>query len=140
MFQIKELSKRVGISSKTIRYYEDIELLPEPKRADNGYRVYDETDVDRLCFVSSARNLDFALGDIREILAFRDRQEPPCQYVMNVMADQIETISARIQQLEELRAELLHLQEQGKQLPEDALMKDCVCHLIETVGEKTNES
>ena len=64
MFQISELSKQAGVPAKTIRYYEEIELIPPARRAENGYRIYNETDVERLRFIRRARALDFALDDI----------------------------------------------------------------------------
>jgi DNA-binding transcriptional MerR regulator len=132
MFQIGELSTRTGVSSKTIRYYEEVGLLPPAKRADNDYRIYDDEDVERLGFIRRARSLDFALEDIDEILAFRDRNEPPCSYVMQLMRCQIDEISSRIHDLERTRDELSTLHETGLQLPEDVQMRSCVCHLIGT--------
>ena len=131
MFQISELSKQAGVPAKTIRYYEEIELIPPARRAENGYRIYNETDVERLRFIRRARALDFALDDIDEILAFREQEEPPCRYVMSLMGDQIEQITTRIRDLERLRDELAALHEAGQQLPEDVQMRSCVCHLIE---------
>jgi DNA-binding transcriptional MerR regulator len=98
MFSIGELSQQTGVSTQTIRYYEHIALLPEPCRAENGYRIYDATDVDRLQFITRARKLDFSLDDITEILAFRERNEAPCSVVMAVMAQQIEQIDRRPRQ------------------------------------------
>lgn len=132
MLSIGELSQQTGVSTQTIRYYERIELLPEPNRAGNRYRVYDDSDVERLLFVNRARQLDFALEDIAEILAFRDRNEPPCPYVMNVMAQQIAEIERRIADLQRLRGELVTLHHVGLTMPEDIEMKQCICHLIQS--------
>jgi DNA-binding transcriptional MerR regulator len=135
MYSIGQLSQRTGVSSETIRYYERITLLSRPQRAENGYRQYGETDVERLQFIRRSRALDFTLDEIREILAFRERQEPPCRYVMSVMQERMEEIERRIQDLEKLRDEIKDLHEAGKQLPEDVQMKTCVCHLIQTSKE-----
>lgn len=132
MFTIGDLSEKTGVSTEAIRYYERIGLIPEPQRADNGYRVYAEADVDRLNFIRRARVLDIALDEIDEILAFRDRNEAPCSHVMKVMERRIEEIENRIRDLRRMRDEIKHLYEAGKQLPEDVQMKTCVCHLIQT--------
>ncbi len=132
MWQIGELSERTGVPSKTIRYYEAIGLLPEPQRADNGYRVYGPDDVERLQFIRRARALDFALDEIAEILAFRERNEPPCQHVMNLIGHRIDVIESRIRDLERMRDELKGLHEAGRDLPEDVRMRACICHLIRT--------
>lgn len=53
--KIQELARITGVSAKTIRYYEEIGLLPEPARGENNYRQYDERDVERLRLVAGAR-------------------------------------------------------------------------------------
>ncbi len=55
------LAREAGVNIETIRYYEKIGLLPEPVRAGNGYRVYDETDLKRLSFIRRCRELGFSL-------------------------------------------------------------------------------
>ena len=132
MFSIGELSSQTGVSTQTIRYYERIALLPEPRRAENGYRIYNNADIDRLRFVTRARQLDFSLDDIAEILAFRERNEAPCSVVMDVMARQIDEIDNRITDLIRLREDLAQLHRIGLTMPEDIEMKRCVCHLIKS--------
>ena len=135
MYSIGGLSQLTTVSNETIRFYERIDLLPPPQRATNGYRQYDDTDVERLQFIRRLRSLDFTLEEIREILAFKERQEPPCQYVMNVMDNQIHEIEQRMQDLQKLQGEIKSLYEAGKNLPEDVQMKTCVCHLIQIGGQ-----
>lgn len=132
MLHIGELSKRTGVPSKTIRYYEEIGLLPQPHRAANGYRLYSEEDADRLQFIRRARALNFALDEIAEILAFRERNEPPCRHVMDLICHQIDEIESRIRDLERIRDELRALHEAGQNLPEDVRMRTCICHLVQT--------
>ena len=132
MYSIRELSQNTGVSTEAIRYYERISLLPRAKRASNGYRQYDEVDVQRLQFIRRARALDFALDEIKEILALQEHHEAPCQYVMTVMKERIGEIHERIRELEALREEVTRLYELGKQLPEDVQMKVCICHVIQT--------
>ncbi len=131
MFHIRELCARTGVPPKTVRYYEQIGLLPPAQRAPNGYRLYSDADVERLQFIRNARALDFALDVIAEILAFRDRGAPPCQYVMNVLRDRIGEVEDRIARLQRTKDELVTLYDAGHHLPEDALMRTCVCHLIQ---------
>ena len=132
MYTIGELSQQTDVSREAIRYYERIELLPEPQRFQNGYRQYKDEDVERLQFIRRSRSLDFGIEEIREILAFRERQEPPCQYVINIMEQRVAEIETRIQDLVKLRDEIQVLHEAGRKLPQDVEMKTCVCHLIAT--------
>ena len=132
MFQIGELSKRTGVLRETIRYYERIGLLPPPRRADNDYRVYDETDVERLRFILRARALDFALDEIGETLSFREAGDIPCPYVLKAMALHIEEIEAKIADLQRLRGELEALYTAARAIPpEELAAKGHVCHVIE---------
>lgn len=63
--KVNELSLRTGVNLETIRYYEKQGILPEPKRAANGYRHYDEESVTLLNFIKKCRTLGFSLEDIR---------------------------------------------------------------------------
>ncbi len=129
--QIKELARRTSLSNKTIRYYEEIGLLPLPRRRPNGYRDYGEADVDRVKFVAAARGLDFSLDDIGEILDLRDRPEAPCRVVLDLLQQRADEISQRITNLQRLEAELRELQRLGLTFPTDDVDgKECVCHLI----------
>lgn len=132
MFTIGNLSKKTGVGTEAIRYYERIGLIPKPQRAENGYRVYSEEDSERLSFIRRARVLDFTLDEIDEILAFRERNEAPCSHVMTVMERRIDEIETRIRDLQNMRDEISRLYVVGKQLPEDVQMRSCVCHLIQT--------
>lgn len=129
--QIKELSQRTNLSAKTIRYYEEIGLLPPPKRLPNGYRDYEETAVSRIKLVAGARTLGFSLDNIREILALRDRREAPCRVVLNLLQAKAAEIQQRIRELERLQTELEELHALGLTFPTDDVDgKNCVCHLV----------
>jgi MerR family copper efflux transcriptional regulator len=129
--KINELAETTGLSGKTIRYYESIGVLPQPKRLANGYRVYDDSDIDRLRFVIGLRRLDFSLDDITEILAMRDRREAPCRVVLDLLAEKAEEVSQRIKELVHLETELHQLHAVGLTYPTDDVDgKACVCHLV----------
>lgn len=136
MYSISQLSQQTGVSNETIRYYERISLLPKPIKKSNGYRQYIDQDIDRLKFVQRLRLLDFTLADIREILAFKERKEAPCNYVMTVISEQVDSIAQQIHELQLLQEELNHLHAAGQLLPEDIEMKTCICHVIKTANIK----
>lgn len=132
MLQIGELSQQTGVAIKTIRYYEEIGLLVPASRGENRYRLYDPKDIERLRFIRSARALGFSLHEIAQILAARDRYEPPCDHVMTLIQNHIAEIEIRIRELEQLKSDLASLYKAGQELPEDIDMRSCVCHLIRT--------
>ena len=75
---IGELAKKMGVNPKTIRFYEEIGLMPAPDRTPSGYRQFSNDDLERLRFIRSAQRLNLRLPEIQEILAFRERGEQPC--------------------------------------------------------------
>ena len=79
--RLGELADRAGVSAKAIRYYERIGVLPPAARTGSGYRSYEEADVARLRFIRAAQAVGLRLGEIRGVMAFRDRGEPPCDHV-----------------------------------------------------------
>lgn len=69
---VNEVSKLSGISIRTLHYYDQIGLLPPTDIAENGYRLYDDTAMERLQEILLFRELEFPLGDIQQILQSPD--------------------------------------------------------------------
>jgi MerR family transcriptional regulator, copper efflux regulator len=67
--QIKDVAARTGFSVTTLRYYEEIGLLPETRRTGSGYRTYDESTIEHLAFIARAKQLGCTLDEIRELAA-----------------------------------------------------------------------
>jgi len=129
--QISELTYRTGVAAKTIRYYEEMGLLPTPIRKPNGYRDYREEDIDRLKLVAGARRLDFSLAEISEIIDLRDRQIAPCGVLLNLLDEKAEEIGQRIAELQRVQKDLEALYSVGLTFPtDDDDGKNCVCHLV----------
>lgn len=141
MLQIRELAEKSGVSAKTIRYYEEIGVLPPAERLPNGYRIYHESDLERLRLVSGARQLGLSLDDVREVLALRDRGEAPCHVLLDMMAQKADEIHQRIEELKLLELDLRQLHKLGLTFPTDDVEgKTCVCHLVSDKGEaKSNQ-
>jgi DNA-binding transcriptional MerR regulator len=66
--QIGDVAARTGLSLKTIRYYEDVGLLPESERTPGGFRLYTEHAVERLLLIMHMKPLDFSLAEMKELL------------------------------------------------------------------------
>jgi DNA-binding transcriptional MerR regulator len=77
--RIGEVAAQAGVTTKAIRYYERIGLLAPPARTEAGYRRYDAGTLTRLRFVRAAQAVGLSLGEIREVIAFRDRGVAPDQ-------------------------------------------------------------
>jgi len=115
-FKIGELAKRFGVTVRTLRYYEEIGLLPAA-RLESGYRAYSEEDAQRLRFVLKAKRAGFSLEEIQTILRL-GRHGKACDYVRDAVARHISTLDAQIAELTALRAELLAVQ--ARQRGDDA--------------------
>ena len=107
--RIGELAARFGLNPKTIRYYEEIGLLPRAERSDSGYRLYDEHEVERLGFIRRAKTLGLSLDEIRDILTVQAEGELPCEQVLDLIDMKIRAIDQRIADLVAFRTELATL-------------------------------
>jgi DNA-binding transcriptional MerR regulator len=117
------------VNPTTIRYYEDIGLLPEPQRTASGYRDYTETAVARISFIRAAQSIGLSLGEIREVLALRQQGEAPCPHVITLLDRRATELAERIAALERMRSELVELADQARQLPPRDAAE--FCHIIE---------
>ena len=133
---IRDLSKLTGVSAKTIRYYETVDLMPQPKRDENNFRQYSSDDVERLRFITSARSLGFPIKDISEFLLARDEGIAPCDEVLDKLAEKLDEVDRRIADMLALRETLIEIHREGVKLPRnDVKGENCVCYLIKTYRE-----
>jgi MerR family copper efflux transcriptional regulator len=128
--RIGELADRTGVPVKTIRYYEDIGVLASPERTPSGYRDYDDPAIDRLAFIRAAQAVGLTLGEIRQVVALRERGETPCAHVVELVERRADEISERIAELQRLQGDLHRLAARARRLDP----ADCdplrVCHVI----------
>lgn len=94
-----ELAALTGCNLETVRYYEKINLLPEPPRRPNGYRAYDDTHVQRLRFILRARELGFDIAEIRGLLALMDTERQTCAEVKQRTELHLEDVRGKIADL-----------------------------------------
>lgn len=105
--QIGEVARLVGVSTKTIRYYHEINLLPEPERTDSGYRLYTAQHLLRLQRIRRLRALGLSLERIREVLSTSSEQHEST--LRDALQALVEEMTAHILELEERRAFLQKL-------------------------------
>ena len=100
-----------GVSQRMIRYYEEIGLMPQAFRRDNGYRDYPSKAVDRLRFVANARDLGFSVEEIGALLDLWDNSARASSEVKAIAREHVDDLARKVAALEAMRATLLDLVE-----------------------------
>ena len=105
-----KLAKLVGCNLETIRYYEQIGLLPSPVRGDNGYRLYNDEHVRRLQFIQRAKQLGFSGDAIKNLMKItNDTASFTRAEVKSLTETHIADISRKIKDLQRLQTTLVSL-------------------------------
>lgn len=129
--RIGELATATGLTTKTIRYYESLGLLPKPSRTTSGYRVFSQGDAERLHFISKAKHLGLSLDDARDILTLHDQNQYPCVHVMALLDRKIAEMDALLEHLGDLRRELGQLHTESAERLKDTPKDGSICGIIE---------
>ena len=103
---IGELARRSGYAVQTLRYYEQIGLMPKPPRTSGGQRRYGEDLLRRLLFIRRARDLGFESEDSRGLLDLAGRPDQSCASVDGIAKAHLVSIEDKIARLTALRAEV----------------------------------
>lgn len=127
---IGDLAKRVGINPKTIRYYEEIGLLPPAPRTDTNYRVYRPEDVTRLEFIKKAQVLGLSLAEIKEILQIRESGRLPCEHVRTLLQRKLRELEEHLVRMRAFRRELAEYLEELEDRSQSG-REEAICPHIE---------
>ena len=126
---IGEAARQSGVKVPTIRYYEQIGLLPESPRAENNRRHYDISALRRLAFIRHARELGFGIAAIRSLLMLQDDPGQTCAVVHGIANERLGEVVQRIGSLTALKIEL------------EMMIEDCShghvanCRVIEVLAD-----
>ena len=107
--RIGELADGVGVTTKTVRYYESIGLLAEPERTPSGYRDYGDAAVERLRFVRDSQASGLTLAEIQSVLELKDAGATSCEHTASLVKRHLAEIDAQIERLTLARAEMAAL-------------------------------
>lgn len=126
---IGTIARETGSKVQTVRYYEQIGLMPPPDRTEGNQRLYTRADVERLAFIRHARDLGFSIETIRELLGMADRPDMPCDEADAIVFRHLEDVKARIARMQALQSEL------------ERMLRQCAggaisdCRVIEALGD-----
>jgi DNA-binding transcriptional MerR regulator len=132
-FSIGKAARISGVKVPTIRYYENIGLLPTIARSEANRRTYDKGDLRRLAFIRHARELGFDVDAIRTLLKLQDDPDQPCHAADAVARARLVDVERRIASLQLLRGEL------QKMVRECASGRVGECRVIELLADGSHE-
>lgn len=105
--RIGQLAKRVKVNPKTIRYYEEVGLMPKAKRSESGYRLYTEEEVARLRLIRRAKLLGLSLQESKQVVEYAATRR--CMVLERHL---LELLESKVAKLEDQIAELQLLGEE----------------------------
>lgn len=132
-YRISEAAERTGFSPATLRYYEDIGVVPAPGRSQSGYRVYDERSLGRLTFVARAKQLGLRLDEVASLAGLWDGDEcgPVQQRMADFVAEKLADTRARVDELSALAEQLRIVAARlDTDPPAGACDESCACNIV----------
>lgn len=106
VYRIGDVTKKLGMSADTLRYYEKIKLLHKVSRTPSGIREYDDNDISRLKFIQRAQKMNFSLAEISDLLKMREDPQKVRDDVRQLTADKLNEVDDHLKSLTTLRNEL----------------------------------
>ena len=100
--KIGALARRTGMSAPTIRYYEEIGLLPRAHRQSGGQRRYGEEDIARLAFIRRSRDLGLSIEQVRSLLLLAKDPKRSCVDARDLARHQLDVVRSRLRELKML--------------------------------------
>ena len=122
---ISQAAQQSGLSAKTIRYYEEIQLIAPAARGENGYRQYDGKALEELRFLSRARDVGFDLEESRQLLELQRNSARQSRHARDLVMEKSQKLQSRIEQLVAMQRELLELASRckGDEGPDCAILE-----------------
>jgi DNA-binding transcriptional MerR regulator len=129
--RIGEVAGEAGVSTKTLRFYEERGLLPPPSRTASGYRDYQPDVVERLAFIRDAQGAGLTLEEITGVLALKDAGARTCEHTAALLRDHLAEVDRKLHCLQETRARLAELAERAGALDPAECVDPQRCQVIE---------
>lgn len=131
MLTVSELANQSGTTAHAVRYYTRLGLLRPERNPDNGYRLYQFSEVQWLRFVRQAKQLGYTLNEIREIMHDSDQGMSPCPRVREILKRRINENRAELESLMALQKRMEQALIKWEMMPDGIPDGHSVCHLIE---------
>lgn len=138
--RVTELANALSTTPDTVRYYTRIGLIVPTKSPENGYKYYNQTVQKRLKFILNARQLDFSVDEIRDILTESDKGHTACPMVREIIEHRLAETEKVFQSALLLRNKLKNAISDWQNKPDKAPTGHMICHLIEGVNLEGNDN
>lgn len=133
---IGALAKAAGVTTPTIRYYEEIGLLPQADRSASGQRSYGEGDIARVTFIRRCRDFGFSIDQVRVLAGLSISADKDCRAVRDMAHTHLEEVRAKLADLKALETSLETFAEQCDTICAGGPGRDCVVFASMTRAEQ----
>lgn len=129
--RIGEVAERAGVTTKTLRYYESIGLLPSAERTASGYRSYDTEALERVRFIRDAQASGLSLTEIQSVVELKAHGHRSCEHTRSLLHRHLDEIDAQIERLHVAREELSRLVRRAETSDPSECVDEHRCQIIE---------
>lgn len=139
---IGDASRQSGVTSKMIRYYEQIGLIPQAARTASGYRAYNVSDIHRLRFIARARDLGFPIKEIFELLELWRNTDRRSADVKELVQARVDDLHERIANLQDMASTLEDLARPcaGDERPDCPILHNLETQTVQASVDRRNQS
>jgi DNA-binding transcriptional MerR regulator len=123
---IGQLAKSASVTTPTIRYYEEIGLLPQAGRSPAGQRIYDDSDLERLTFIRRCRDFGFSIDQVRTLAGLSISPDRDCTQVRDIARAHLTEVRAKLDELRGLEVSLQRFANQCDAVCAGGAGRDCV--------------
>lgn len=123
---IGQLAKAASVTTPTIRYYEEIGLLPLAGRSAAGQRIYDDADLERLTFIRRCRDFGFSIDQVRVLAGLSISSDQDCSQVRDIALSHLVEVRTKLDELKALEVSLQRFANQCDAVCAGGPGRDCV--------------
>ena len=134
IYTVTELANRCYTTPHAVRYYTRMGLLRPERNPDNGYRLYQASEIPWLKFVRQAKSLGYTLKEIKTIMNDVDDNASPCSRVREILVKRIDENRKHLDELMTLQIRMEQAIEKWSKMPDGVPDGHSVCHLIESIA------
>ncbi len=133
--RVIEVAQKLGVTADTVRFYTRIGLLTPKVNPHNRYKEYSPSDLERLHFIVSARQLGFTVDDIKLIIAQAQQNHSPCPSVRKIIEQRLEETERQFAELVKVRKRMKAAIKQWECMEDKVPTGSMICHMIENFSE-----